>query len=79
MAILIVGASAGWDGFGDTGSSTSNSIAWHGWIIGWLVALGAGPVAWEHGHHAGSRRHRRTGQLAVAYVLGVVALLIAIW
>jgi len=56
-----------------------NAVTWFGWLLGWLVAFGAGPVAWEHGHVHDSRVHRLAGQLALGYVLAVVVLLIALF
>lgn len=69
MIVLLVGAAAGWEGFDETTTSTANTLAWNGWFFGGVGAFAAGCAAWVQGRAAHHRGDRRSGQIAVGYVI----------
>jgi hypothetical protein len=78
MAIQLVGSAMEADGFTDvsTSQSTLADVAWLTFAVGGLVALGTGIAAWARGRSSGSVFDVRAGQVAVAYV--VIALLLVL-
>ena len=78
MVIQLVGSAMEADGFTDVAASQSAlaDIAWLTFAVGGLLALGTGIAAWARGRTSGSVFDVRAGQVAVAYV--VIALLLVL-
>jgi hypothetical protein len=73
LAALLIGDLVGADGFEDTESSTLAARSWVSFLLGGILALVTGVVAWLLGRNRGRSGDIQAGEIAVGwFVLAVV-------